>query len=120
MSQNPISIVTAEHVGEYRLKLSFDDGKDQVVEAIAFVKERGVEYMDLYGRKLVDSALTVLIGHLLLCQAKDNERKKVVAKRFIDTGLPTLQRDLALLSTGDMTVLESYDTLAGPVPVAEA
>jgi hypothetical protein len=37
MSQNPINIVTAEHVGEYRLKLSFNDGKDQVVDFFPFL-----------------------------------------------------------------------------------
>ena len=37
MSQKPINIVTAEHVGEYRLKLSFNDGKDQVVDFFPFL-----------------------------------------------------------------------------------
>ena len=37
MSQNPINIVTAEQVGEYRLKLSFNDGKDQVVDFFPFL-----------------------------------------------------------------------------------
>ena len=32
MSQKPINIVAAEHVGEYRLKLSFNDGRDPVVD----------------------------------------------------------------------------------------
>ena len=43
MSQNPINIVTAEHVGEYRLKLSFNDGKDQVVDFSPFLSLRGAQ-----------------------------------------------------------------------------
>jgi alkylation response protein AidB-like acyl-CoA dehydrogenase len=44
-------------------------GKDEVLKAIAFVKQKGTEYLDLTGRKLVDSAGAVLIGHLLLQHA---------------------------------------------------
>jgi DUF971 family protein len=32
MSQNPISIIEAEARGDYRLHLTFDDGKEQSVD----------------------------------------------------------------------------------------
>lgn len=37
MSQNPINIITAETVGDYRLHLTFDDGKEQVVDFKPFL-----------------------------------------------------------------------------------
>ncbi len=98
------------------LKSRLVEGKAKVLESIAFVKQRGVEYMDLHGRRLVDSAITVLVGHLLLQQAAGNERKRIVAKRFIDSGLATLDRDLAVLCSGDTSAITDYETLAGPVP----
>ena len=72
--------------------------------------------MDLYGRKLVDSAAVVIIGHLLLSQAAANDRKRRVARRFIESSLPTVRRNIDLVLSGDKSVLEEYETLAGPVP----
>jgi hypothetical protein len=37
MSQIPINILTAEHAGDYRLELSFDDGTTQVVDFFPFL-----------------------------------------------------------------------------------
>ena len=96
------------------LKGKLDEGKEQVLTGVAFVKERGGDYMDLYGRKLVDAAIAVLVGHLLLGQAADNRRKRQVARRFIETHLPTIRRDLELTCSGDQSVLEDFQTLAGP------
>ena len=105
------------------LKQKLEEGKNLVLEGIAFVKTHGVDYMDLYGRKLVDSATAVLIGHLLLQQATAKgeladaaQRKKMVARRFIETSLPNLRRDMTLLATGDWSAFKDYETLAGPLP----
>lgn len=95
------------------LKRKLIAGKKRVLEGMAFVKEQGVDYMDLYGRKLVDSAATVLIGHLLLQQAAGNPRKRLVAQRFIEPGVATLQRDMTLLLSGDRTVLSEFETFVG-------
>ena len=38
-------------------------------QAIAFIKPKGTIYMDLYGRRLVDGAISIIVGHLLLGQA---------------------------------------------------
>ena len=45
-------------------------GRQQLFDAVAFVKEKpGTEYMDLKGRKLVDAAIMIIVGHLFLRQA---------------------------------------------------
>lgn len=94
------------------------DARGLISKAIAYTKERGATYMDLYGRKLVDSAIAVIVGHLFLGQATKSDHKKAVAKRFISTRLPAIQRDVDLICSGDCSVMEEYDTLAGPLPPA--
>ena len=45
-------------------------GRSQLIEAINFAKEQpGTEYMDLHGRKLVDVAIMLIVGHLFLQQS---------------------------------------------------
>ncbi|MHC4065542.1 MAG: acyl-CoA dehydrogenase family protein [Planctomycetota bacterium] len=96
------------------LKQKLHQANELVAKGVAAVKEQGTTYMDLYGRKLVDSATAVLIGHLLLGQAAASERKRRVARRFIETSLPTIRRDIELVCSGDKSVLQEYQTLAGP------
>ena len=101
------------------LKARLVAGKETVMRTIAFVKERGTDYMDYAGRKLVDSAIAVLAGHLLLGQAVKNERKKRVARRYIDLEMPKLRMNCEIAGSGDMTPLDEYELLAGPIPAKE-
>jgi len=94
-------------------------GKRQVLEAVQFVKTKGTQYLDLAGRPLVDAAITVIIGHLLLGQAAFNERKKHVARRFLNRQMPVLETNCRYVLSGDVSVLEQYELLAGPVPPPE-
>jgi hypothetical protein len=98
------------------LKQRLVDARRSVNEAVQFVKTRGSSYLDLCGRKLVDSALTIVIGHLLLGQGAANERKKRVARRFIDRDLAVLKMNCELIRSGDAAATEEYALLAGPVP----
>lgn len=105
------------------LKGKLAEGKAEVIKGINFVKARGPEYMDLYGRKLVDSAISVLVGHWFLQQAASKrapaeaaQRKRLVARRFIESSRPTIQRDIALVTSGDTSVLEHFEALAGSPP----
>jgi len=101
------------------LKIKLDEGKDLVIKGIAAVKSHGGDAMDFFGRKLVDSACTVIIGHILLRQATANDRKKSVTRRFITKEMLTLRRDIEVICDGDMSVMAEYDVLAGPVPAAD-
>ncbi len=100
------------------LAASLGQSRQLIAKAIAFTKECGATYMDLYGRKLVDSAIAIIVGYLFLGQATRSERKKAVAKRFIQTHLSNIRRDVELICSGDRSVLEEYATLAGPLPPA--
>ncbi len=92
------------------------EAKNRVLEAVRYVKTQSTQYLDLAGRRLVDSAITVIIGHLLLGQGAVNQRKKAVARRFISQQLPVLQTNCAQVLSGDMSPLTEYEVLAGPVP----
>jgi hypothetical protein len=92
------------------------EARKQLEQVIQFAKERPSSFVDLSARRLVDGAITILIGHLLLRQALDTPRKRSVARRFIQTQLPVLRMQCEQILTGDTTPLDEYELLAGPVP----
>ncbi|MCY2989384.1 MAG: hypothetical protein NTY19_16140 [Planctomycetota bacterium] len=98
------------------LKQKLVTGKQRLMETIQFVKQRSTSYLDLSGRRLVDSAIAVIVGHLFLGQAVQNERKKRVARRYIDTQMCLLRANCEQVLAGDVSPLEEYEILAGPVP----
>jgi hypothetical protein len=98
------------------LKTKLIAARELVLKGVAFSKDQPSGYIDLHGRRLVDSAIAVLVGHFFLAQAITNPRKQAVARRFIDTRLATLRGDMDQVLSGDRTPLTDYATLAGPVP----
>ncbi|NLY02184.1 MAG: acyl-CoA dehydrogenase [Rhodopirellula sp.] len=101
------------------LKQKLLDAKRRILEAVAFVKSRPTTYLDLSGRRLVDSAIIVIVGHLLLGQARASERKVRVARRFIEGQLAVLRMNCEQVLTGDASAMEEYELLAGPVPSSD-
>ena len=90
--------------------------RELIADAAAFVKSQSTSYLDLSGRRLVDAAVTVVCGHLLLAQGADNDRKKRVARRYIERELPIMCVKCEQVRAGDTSPLDEYDLLAGPVP----
>ncbi len=124
-------------VGELLEKLA--EGRKHLADAVAFVKEQGTEYMDLYGRALVDTAIDLIIGYLLCDQAGTNvdmevaigsdtgqgsngqkiqmkERKAILARRFITKNAPKIVSLASRILTGDKSTFTEFDKLVGPVP----
>jgi len=124
-----------------RLKDMLDilrEGTDHLNKAIAFVKEAGVEYMDLYGRPLVDMAIALITGYLFCGQASTKvdmqvpvantgsggepkttgmkERKAKIARRYISRNAPRLAAIADTICTGDKSAFTEYDSVIGPVP----
>ena len=115
-----------------------DEGAEQLEKTIVFVKENGNEYMDLYGRDLVDMAIALIIGYMFCSQAStkvdmqvavdtvgaacDNgtismkERKATVARRYIAKNASKIAYLAARISSGDKSTFIDYQTLVGPVP----
>ncbi len=114
------------------------EGRKQLKKAVAFVKENGNEYMDLYGRALVDIAIDLIIGYLFCGQAStkvemevagadngqtDNgstismkQRKAMIARRFVTKNAPKIRALTESICSGDKSTFTDYATLVGPVP----
>lgn len=95
------------------------EARQRIQEATQFAKSKGGAYVELSGRKLVDAAIAVMIGHLFLGQAEKNGRKKAVARRFLHRELPVVRMNCEVVCAGDTSPFEQYALLAGPVPVAD-
>jgi len=113
------------------------EGTQHLQNAIAFVKENGNKYMDLYGRALVDIAIDLINGYLLcgqastkvdmeICVAGDlpnngekipmKERKAMTARRYITKNAPKITALAELICTGDKSTFADYEAMVGPVP----
>ena len=113
-------------------------GTDLMFKAVTFIKEKGVDYMDLYGRPLVDVAIYLICGYLFCGQAsskidcqvevadgKNNgqgetismkKRKEVIARRYVTKNAVVIKSLIDMILSGDRSSFEQYETLAGPVP----
>ena len=113
------------------------EGTEQLKDSVTFVKENGNEYMDLYGRALVDIAIDLIIGFLLCGQASTKvdtefpvaedgpsgngktipmkERKAMIARRYITKNAPNIAALAELIRTGDKSTFTDYEALIGPV-----
>ena len=109
-------------------------GREQLQKAIAFAKENGNDYMDLYGRGIVDIAIDLIIGYLFCNQAsthvdmqiatggRDNgtiamkQRKAITARRFITRNAVKIVAIVDTLCAGDKSTFSSYEVIVGPVP----
>ena len=89
-------------------------------EAVAFVKAQpGTSYRDLYARKLVDMAIFLIVGALFCDQAAASETKLAVARHWLAWRMPELRMCKEQCCSGVKTVIDDFETLAGPVPVVE-
>ncbi len=115
------------------------DGTRLLTESIPFVKEQGNEYMDLYGRALVDIAIDLISGYLLCGQASTKvdmeapvaeagaggsgqtismkERKARAARRYVTKNAPKIAALAKLIVTGDKSTFTGYGALVGPAQV---
>ena len=115
------------------------EGTQLLKKAVAFVKEQSSEYMDLYGRALVDMAIDLITGFLFCSQAStkvdmqvaasfegdssDNastasmkERKAMIARRYITKNAPKIAALSELIRRGDKSTFTDYEAMVGPVP----
>jgi len=114
------------------------EGTAKLKKSVAFVKEQGNEYMDLYGRALVDMAIDLINGYLFCGQAgtkvdmqvpvgengqADNgqtvsikERKAMIARRYVTKNAPKIAALAELIRAGDKSTFTDYEAMVGPVP----
>jgi alkylation response protein AidB-like acyl-CoA dehydrogenase len=110
------------------------EGTEQLKQAVAFVKQQGTEFMDLWGRPLVDIAINLIVGYLFCDQAGSKvdmlvpvedsgeqkiqmkDRKALVARRFITKNAPVITAIRELICSGDKSSFNDLAALIGPVP----
>lgn len=112
------------------------ENTELLLKAVAFVKDKGVEYMDLHGRELVDAAICIICGYLFCGQASskvdievetgktDNgtgkmsmkQRKLMIAQRYVTKNSSLIKSLMESVVSGNVSSLEQYDALAGAVP----
>ncbi|MHC4122372.1 MAG: acyl-CoA dehydrogenase family protein [Planctomycetota bacterium] len=120
------------------LKILAED-VEQMKKAIVFVKENGNEYMDLYGRALVDIAIDLINGYLFCGQASTKvdmkvevsdekgeaaeekifmkQRKAKIARRYITKNAPRTKALAELICSRDKSTFNNYHSVVGPVTV---
>jgi len=112
------------------------EGSEQMKNSIAFIKEAGNEYMDLFGRPLVDIAISLINGLLFCSQASSNvdmpvetsentngqmqtipmrQRKAIIARRYITRNVPKINSLAKLIQTGDKSTFTEFPKIVGPV-----
>jgi alkylation response protein AidB-like acyl-CoA dehydrogenase len=114
------------------------EGTQQLKAAIEFTKAQGNDYMDLYGRALVDVAIDLINGYLFCGQASTQvemrvpvaggsaagngqtvpmkQRKTMLARRYIEKNAPKITALTDLVRQGDQSTFSEYEALVGPVP----
>ncbi len=115
-------------------------GRELLAESVVYVKGQGNDYMDLYGRAVVDIAIDLINGYLFCSQAStkvdmqvpvaenasgDNgktismkQRKAILARRYVTKNAPKIKALAELIRTGDRSTFTEYEALVGPVPEA--
>jgi hypothetical protein len=123
------------------LLLRLEEGVEIMKKCIAFVKEKGNEYMDLYGRDMVDIAMELIIGYLFCSQASTKvemdvpvysqnktgqpatasmkERKKKLARRYITINAARIKERAEVIWAGDTSTFNQFDELVGPASKAQ-
>ena len=96
------------------LKARLVAAREELSGAIAFAKEQGGVYVDLAARKLVDCGIDILIGHYFLGQATKCDRKKKVARYFVETRLPRMAMNCAAVKAANTQAMDDYLTFVGP------
>ncbi|MDD4888868.1 MAG: acyl-CoA dehydrogenase family protein [Phycisphaerae bacterium] len=88
-----------------------------LAEVIGFVKAQpGVEYMDLYGRKIVDAAIDLMVGYWFCRDVKFDANRAPIARRWVNTRLIKIKMLREMILSGDRSSIEDFAALAGPVP----
>jgi len=114
------------------------EGTEQLNAAIEYTKAQGNDYMDLYGRALVDVAIDLINGYLLCGQAGTKvemnvpvagnaaskngrtipmkQRKALLARRYIEKNALKIRTLTNLVLLGDRSSFTDYEAMIGPVP----
>ena len=84
---------------------------EQFRQATESLKSRQRDVIDYYAADLVDMAIDVVTGWLLLQDARADERKQALARLHVAGRGPRVAAALAILSAADLYPLQARDTI---------
>jgi hypothetical protein len=65
---------------------------------------------------MVDNALILIIGAMFCDHAAASPDRETILSYWMGTRMPEFRRNKDLIMSGEQTILESFEELAGPVP----
>ena len=75
--------------------------------------KKDAQLLDLYARPVVDMAVEILVGYLLLKQARFSSRKMKIAKIYINNSGPRIVMRAAFVRQGSKHCIKDYELIVG-------
>ena len=111
-----------ERIHEYETEFDFSSVSDlhKVVKEMAdllektivYVKEKGdSEFQEYHSRRLVEMAIDVIIGYLMLRDASLSYRKKDVAKFFFEYAYPEVKMNYEIITQDTKSLIDTHDSI---------
>jgi hypothetical protein len=95
------------------------DGKKLFDEALSFAANHPArDYTEIHARRIVDMAIGLITGALLCRQAAADGSKHAAAKRWIVSKLHETRTLRDVVLSGDRSVIDDFEALAGGNPAA--
>ena len=108
-----------ERIHEYEEEFDFSkvQGLHKKVKEMSILMEKSItyikqkddsEYQEYHSRRLVEIATKVIIGYLMLRDASKSDRKKEVAKLFIEYAYPEIKSKSDMITTENSSLLKNH------------
>jgi hypothetical protein len=75
--------------------------------------KKDAQLLELYARPVVDMAVEILLGYLLLKQARFSSRKMKIAKIYINTNGPRIVMKADFVRQGSKHCIKDYELIVG-------
>ncbi len=94
-------------------------GMDEIDAVVQHIKENVEDsnYRRLHARKLVDMALTLIVGAMFCDHARTKDAKKKAARYWLATRMPEFKTNRDIILSNEQGILEDFNDLALPVDV---
>ncbi|MBN2546993.1 MAG: acyl-CoA dehydrogenase family protein [Spirochaetes bacterium] len=117
-----ITGVAMERIHEYEDEFDFKPVEDlhkivkemviSLEKSVTFVKQKNdISYQEYHARRLVEMATLIFIGYLMTRDASKSERKKEMAKFFLDFALPSCKMKADVITGETHNLLKSKDLI---------
>ena len=82
---------------------------DAVVDAIHERDDR--DFTAFHARRIVDIAVDIYISYRLLGDADEDERRQLIARKFVSDAIPRIEMNATYVLSGDTTTIEAHEKI---------